>query len=69
MAVREGADLIYFPELSITGYEPQFADPLATELSSTVFDIFQKLSDVHEAIIGIGPPFLQKIIIYVCCYG
>ena len=30
LAVLNGADMIIFPELSITGYEPELANELAT---------------------------------------
>lgn len=60
VAVKEGADLIYFPELSITGYEPQLAKPLASEPDSDDFDIFQKLSDLHGLTIGVGVPLSSK---------
>ncbi len=60
IAAKEGADLIYFPELSITGYEPTMAKSLAMELSSPALDIFQELSDSHTLIIGVGLPLSEK---------
>ena len=53
-AAAENADIIIFPELSITGYVPA----LAIELSPNDprFDVFQPLSDQYKMIIGIGAP-------------
>jgi predicted amidohydrolase len=59
-AVREGANLIFFPELSITGYEPTLAKALATQKSNAAFDVFQTLSDIHDVTIGIGAPLSAK---------
>lgn len=56
LAVKQGADLIYFPELSISGYEPKLAKSLAVVPSDDTFDVFQVLSDRHSVIIGIGVP-------------
>ena len=60
IAVRKGANLIYFPELSITGYEPKLAKSLAAVLSDAAFSVFQNLSDTHNVIIGIGAPLSAK---------
>ena len=56
LAADEGLELVYFPELSITGYEPQLAKSLALETSNTAFDIFQHLSNIHNITIGVGAP-------------
>ncbi|NJN21437.1 MAG: carbon-nitrogen hydrolase family protein [Leptolyngbya sp. RL_3_1] len=55
-AVALGADLIVFPELSITGYEPTLAKDLAVEVGDRRFDRFQTISDAHAITIGIGAP-------------
>ena len=55
-AAAENADIIIFPELSITGYEPALAKELATTPDDPRFDVLQKLSDEHNIIIGIGAP-------------
>ena len=60
VAVKAGADIIYFPELSITGYEPQLAKSLATEPDSDHFDVFQKQSDMYGVTIGVGVPLSSK---------
>ncbi|MGA0556825.1 carbon-nitrogen hydrolase family protein [Larkinella sp. VNQ87] len=55
-AVGRGADLIVFPELSLTGYEPSLAADLATAPDDRQFDDFQTLSDRHQITVGIGMP-------------
>ncbi|GAB4021799.1 carbon-nitrogen hydrolase family protein [Spirosoma migulaei] len=56
LAVSNEADIIIFPELSLTGYEPQLANELATDQNDSRFDSFQKISDTNNIIIGIGVP-------------
>ena len=56
LAVSNGADMIIFPELSVTGYEPELAKELATNQDDNRFDDFQKISDAREIIVGIGVP-------------
>lgn len=55
-AITWKADLIVFPELSITGYEPDLVKALATDLESELFNPFQELSDEHLITIGVGMP-------------
>ncbi len=55
-AIKLNADLIIFPELSITNYEPDLAKELATEIKSNIFNPFQDLSDINQITIGIGMP-------------
>lgn len=55
-AIKLNADLIIFPELSITNYEPELANDLATDLEDPIFNPFQHLSDEHQITIGIGMP-------------
>jgi predicted amidohydrolase len=56
LAIAEKVEMIIFPELSITGYEPELAQELATTQDDIRFDIFQELSDAHNITIGIGVP-------------
>jgi predicted amidohydrolase len=51
-----GVDAIFFPELSITGYEPGLARQLAMTADDERLEEFQKLSDGMRMIIGIGAP-------------
>lgn len=55
-AVADGVELIIFPELSLTGYEPTLAKELATDQGATRFDDFQAISDAHGITIGAGMP-------------
>jgi len=55
-AIELNSDLIVFPELSITNYEPELANELATDVNDNVFNPFQDLSDKNQITIGIGMP-------------
>jgi predicted amidohydrolase len=56
VAVSNGAEMIFFPELSITGYEPELAPELATTANDERFNEFQEISDTHHITIAIGAP-------------
>jgi len=56
LAVANRADTIVFPELSITGYEPELAQELATHVGDSRFDDFQEISDAQQLTIGVGMP-------------
>lgn len=56
LAARRGADGIYFPELSLSGYEPGLAASLAIEPDDVRLDEFQRLSDRLGMLIGVGAP-------------
>jgi len=51
-----GAELVIFPELSLTGYEPTLAKNLATSKDDERFRELQYLSDSRKIIIGAGMP-------------
>lgn len=55
-AAVQGAGIIIFPELSITGYEPTLAAQLATTINDERLDVFDLLSNEHNIIIGVGMP-------------
>ena len=55
-AVQAKADLICFPELSLSNYEPQLAHQLATHTKDSRFKAFQAFSDLIGICIGIGMP-------------
>lgn len=55
-AISNKAGVIIFPELSLTGYEPELAKELKTTASDTRLDVLQTLSDDNDIIIGIGLP-------------
>jgi predicted amidohydrolase len=56
LALIYNAEAIFFPELSLTGYEPKLAKELATNQNDNRLDIFQQLSDNNNIIIGLGLP-------------
>lgn len=55
-AVAQKADAIFFPELSLTGYEPTLTNELKIELTDERLLAFQEISDTKNIIIGIGAP-------------
>jgi predicted amidohydrolase len=55
-AIEDKADLVVFPELSITGYEPTLAAELATIATDSRFAVFQELSNKNNLTICIGAP-------------
>lgn len=55
-AIEKNADVIMFPELSLTGYEPDLAMELRTTKSDKRLDPLQELSDKKKVIIGVGLP-------------
>jgi predicted amidohydrolase len=55
-AVDLGAEVVVFPELSLTGYEPTLASRLAAQLNDPRFDRLQTLSDFHSIVICTGMP-------------
>lgn len=56
LAVLHNADAIFFPELSLTGYEPELAKELATNQDDKIFDDFQEISNDNNITIGLGMP-------------
>jgi predicted amidohydrolase len=56
LAVLQRADVIIFPELSLTGYEPRLARQLATTTNDERLNDLQLISDVRHITIGVGMP-------------
>lgn len=56
LANKKGADLIIFPELSLTGYEPRLAQGLSMDHQSKNFEKFQLLADKLAIIIISSAP-------------
>lgn len=54
------AESIFFPELSLTGYEPELAKTLATNPNDNRLDVFQQISDNKKIIIGLGLPTVAE---------
>lgn len=56
LAVSHGVDLIVFPELSLTGYEPKLCSALATRLDDHRLNDLQTVSNSHKITICVGLP-------------
>lgn len=65
LAASHGCDLIFFPELSLTGYEPSLSKSLAMDAEDPKLDLFQKLSDFNKMTLLIGVPTKQNRHIYI----
>ncbi|SNR33897.1 carbon-nitrogen hydrolase family protein [Flavobacterium sp. ov086] len=56
LASSLNANSVFFPELSLTGYEPELAKDLATNKDDDRLDAFQKISNLKKITIGVGIP-------------
>src|SRR5258705_1479421 len=56
LAIDGGAEVIIFPELSLTGHEPSLANELATHKEHNSLDELQTVSDSNNITIGAGMP-------------
>lgn len=57
IAISHQVDIIVFPELSLTGYEPELAEELSTsQIEDIRLNDFQVISNESKIIIGIGMP-------------
>lgn len=56
MALPHEIDVMVFPELSVTGYEPELAESLKIEQDDDRFDFLQTLCDRFGLTLGIGAP-------------
>jgi len=64
-AIQNNADMVVFPELSLTGYEPELAESLATNQDDTRLDEMQSLSDKNGITIGVGLPTRKERNVFV----
>ena len=55
-AQSETADVIVFPELSLTGYAPSLASRLVCDPDDGEFLVFQRTVDETNTVIGVGMP-------------
>lgn len=55
-AAALGAEVVVFPELSLTGYEPEMAERLALEEDSSFFEPLAKQAELHRLSIAAGLP-------------
>lgn len=56
LSLLNKTDALFFPELSLTGYEPELAKDLVVYVYDKRFDEFQNISNAHNISIGIGAP-------------
>lgn len=56
VAISHRAAMIFFPELSVTGYEPELARGLATDHDDRRLDDLHHISNTHEIAIAVGAP-------------
>ena len=54
-------DLMMFPELSLTGYEPVLAKDLATTENDIRLRPLQEVSDKHDLILCVGIPTTNEV--------
>jgi len=59
------ADFIFFPELSLTGYEPGLAEKLAVDKNDKRFDVLQQTSDQKMISFAVGVPTISENGIYI----
>ena len=55
-AAARGADMVFFPELSLLGYEPKHAARFAMRADDARLDVFQMLTQALRITIGVGAP-------------
>jgi len=55
-AAGRGADMVFFPELSLLGYEPKHAARFARRADDVRLDVLQMLSHAFRITIGVGAP-------------
>lgn len=65
LAAQNGACLIIFPEMSITGYETEHADEMALKPDDTRLAGLQHLSDENNIIVVAGAPVLLNENLYI----
>ena len=54
------ADFIFFPELSLTGYEPELSEKLAVNINDNKFDVLQETNDQKMIAFGVGVPTIHQ---------
>jgi len=59
LAAENGADIVVFPELSLTGYEPQLVHNLAIDIDSDPVRLLSEAAQKHGVIVISGCPLLS----------
>lgn len=60
LANAVGVELLVFPELSLTGYEPSLAKESAITIDSPIFDPIQLAARKGNMMVGVGMPILVE---------
>jgi predicted amidohydrolase len=60
LAIKHNSDIIIFPELSLTAYEPSLAKKLAMRIDDSRLNCFQDRSNNENIIICLGAPVIGK---------
>src|SRR3569833_2635825 len=55
-AAVDGIDVLLFPELSLTGYEPTLAGRLAIDVNDSILDDFFRISQDSHITVIVGAP-------------
>lgn len=58
LAAKHNANMVVFPEMSLTGYEPSVAAQFAVAPDDSVFETLQAASNKHSITIVVGAPLL-----------
>ncbi|MCB0738489.1 MAG: carbon-nitrogen hydrolase family protein [Bacteroidetes bacterium] len=59
-AIEEKANAIFFPELSLSAYEPELVSRMKKELDGLPWNELKELSHQHSIMIGIGLPIFTS---------
>ena len=65
LAAKKGADLLVFPELSLSGYEREKAKDLAFTEQDGRLNKLRRLSIEHDMVIIVGAPLILKAKMYI----
>jgi predicted amidohydrolase len=59
IAAEHNVNLLFFPELSIIGYEPPLAKSLAMTMADPALEVFREQSQRYDMTVGVGVPLAQ----------
>lgn len=69
LALKEDSKIIFFSELSITGYEPDLINESIGSFDiKSKLEAFQKVSDDNDIAIGVGAPLKTEAGIQICMH-
>lgn len=67
-AIEKNCDAIFFPELSLSSYEPGLAKSLAANPNNSIFQEIKYISDTEEILIGLGMPYKSDTGIHISMF-